>query len=98
MTAIEPLTSAPLVQIARALRRGQVSPVELLDAYTRRIQEAAGLRAYITPPDERAQQEARRAERRLSRQSALPAALRLRPVKAAARPVGPPAEPARPGA
>ena len=66
MTAAEPLTSAPLVQIARSLRRGQVSPVELLEAYTRRIQEAVGLRAYITPPDERTRQDARRAERRLS--------------------------------
>jgi aspartyl-tRNA(Asn)/glutamyl-tRNA(Gln) amidotransferase subunit A len=67
MPSVERLTSAPLVQIASALRRRQVSPVELVDAYTRRIEAAAGLRAFITPPDERARREAQRAERRLSR-------------------------------
>jgi len=58
MPSVERLTSAPLVQIASALRRRQVSPVELVDAYTRRIEAAAGLRAFITPPDERARREA----------------------------------------
>ena len=67
MPSVERLTSAPLVQIASALRRRQVSPVELVDAYTRRIEAAASLRAFITPPDERARREAQRAERRLSR-------------------------------
>jgi len=68
MAAAEPLTSAPLVQIARALRRRQVSPVELVDAFTRRLEAAAGLRAFITPPDERARREAQRAQRRLSQE------------------------------
>ena len=67
MTAPEPLTSAPLVEVAGSLRRRQVSPVELVDAYARRIAEAEGLRAYITVPDEGARREAQRAERRLSR-------------------------------
>jgi aspartyl-tRNA(Asn)/glutamyl-tRNA(Gln) amidotransferase subunit A len=67
MPSVERLTSAPLVQVASALRRRQVSPVELVDAYAGRIEAAAGLRAYITPPDERARREAQRAERRLSR-------------------------------
>jgi aspartyl-tRNA(Asn)/glutamyl-tRNA(Gln) amidotransferase subunit A len=67
MASVEALTSAPLVQIASALRRRQVSPVELVDAYARRIEATAGLRAYITPPDERARREAQRAEQRLSR-------------------------------
>jgi aspartyl-tRNA(Asn)/glutamyl-tRNA(Gln) amidotransferase subunit A len=67
MPSVEALTSAPLVQIASSLRRRQVSPVELVDAYARRIAATAGLRAYITPPDERARREAQRAERRLSR-------------------------------
>ena len=67
MPSVERLTSAPLVQIASALRRRQVSPVELVDAYTRRIEAAASLRAFITPPDERARREAQRAKRRLSR-------------------------------
>src|ERR1700694_1186198 len=65
MAPVEPLTSAPLVQIARSLRRGQVSPVELMDAFSRRIEAATGLRAYITLPDERARREAQRAQRRL---------------------------------
>jgi len=72
MPAAEALTSAPLVQVARALRRRQVSPVELVDAYQRRIGEARSLRAYITLPDERARREAQRAERRLSRGEAGP--------------------------
>ena len=66
MRAAEPLTSAPLVQVARSLRQRQVSPVELVDAYTRRIEEAGALHAYITVPDERARREAQQAERRLA--------------------------------
>src|ERR1700704_4847239 len=66
MPSVEALASAPLVQIARSLRRRQVSPVDLVDAYNGRIEATAGLRAYITPPDERARREAQRAERRLS--------------------------------
>src|ERR1700687_398421 len=67
MTAAEARAAAPLVEIARSLRRRKVSPLELVDAYTRRIEQASGLHAFITPPGERARQAARRAERRLSR-------------------------------
>jgi aspartyl-tRNA(Asn)/glutamyl-tRNA(Gln) amidotransferase subunit A len=67
MAPVERLTSAPLVEVARSLRRRQVSPIELVDAYLRRIEETEGLRAYITVPAERARREARRAEQRLSR-------------------------------
>jgi aspartyl-tRNA(Asn)/glutamyl-tRNA(Gln) amidotransferase subunit A len=67
MTAPEPLTLAPLVQIARSLRRREVSPVELVDAYRRRIDAARGLNAFITSPGERTRREAQRAERRLAR-------------------------------
>ena len=67
MTAPEPLTSAPLHEIARSLRRRQVSPVELVDAFSRRIEAAQGLKAFITLPDERTRREAQRAERRLWR-------------------------------
>src|SRR5438132_2619943 len=67
MSTVEPLTSAPLVRVAGALRRRQVSPVELVDAYLRRVAETEGLRAFITVPEERARREARQAERRLSR-------------------------------
>lgn len=64
MAFSEALTSAPLVQIASALRRRQVSPVDLVDAYTPRIKRTAELRAFISAPDERARREAQRAERR----------------------------------
>jgi aspartyl-tRNA(Asn)/glutamyl-tRNA(Gln) amidotransferase subunit A len=67
MKAVESLTSAPLVETARALRRRKVSPLELVDAYSRGIEQASGLRPFITLPGERARQEARRAGRRLAR-------------------------------
>src|SRR6266849_1223983 len=66
MSPVEALASASLVQIAGLLRRRQVSPVELVDLYNRRIEAAAGLRAYISLPDEQARREAQWAERRLS--------------------------------
>src|ERR1700731_1346327 len=66
MRAVESLTSAPLVEIARALRQRKVSPLELVDAYSRRIEQASGLHAFITLPGERARQDARRAGRRLA--------------------------------
>ena len=65
MRAVEALTSAPLVEIARSLRQRKVSPLELVDAYSRRIEQASGLHAFITLPGERARQDARRAGRRL---------------------------------
>ena len=43
MTAAEALTAAPLVEIARSLRRRKMSPLELVDDYTRRIEQASGL-------------------------------------------------------
>ena len=67
MRAVEPLTVAPLIEIARSLRQRRVSPLELVDAYSRRIEAASGLHAFITPPGERVRQEARRAEGRLAR-------------------------------
>jgi len=66
MRALEALTSAPLVEIARSLRQRKVSPLELVDAYGRRIEQASGLHAFITLPGERARQDARRAGRRLA--------------------------------
>jgi hypothetical protein len=64
---LEALTVAPLVEIARSLRQRKVSPLELVDAYSRRIEQATGLHAFITLPGEGARQEARRAGRRLLR-------------------------------
>jgi aspartyl-tRNA(Asn)/glutamyl-tRNA(Gln) amidotransferase subunit A len=63
----ERLTEAPLVELAGALRRRKVSPVELVDAYLRRIDQARDLCAYITPPDGAARRHAQRAEARLLR-------------------------------
>ncbi|HEX9094472.1 MAG TPA: amidase [Candidatus Dormibacteraeota bacterium] len=67
MTAVEALTAAPLVEIARSLRQRRVSPIELVDAYRDRIEQASSLHAFITLPGERARQDARRAEGRLAR-------------------------------
>src|SRR5437870_6266896 len=67
MASAKPLTSAPLVQIASLLRRRRLSPVELVDAYTRRIAASAELHAFITPPGAPVRREAQRAERRLAR-------------------------------
>ena len=67
MRSAEPLTSASLVQVASLLRRRRLSPVELVDAYTRRIAASAELHAFITPPGAPVRREAQRAERRLAR-------------------------------
>src|SRR2546429_1183182 len=67
MASAKPLTSAPLVQIASLLRRRRLSPVELVDAYARRIAASAELHAFTTPAGEQARREAQRAERRLAR-------------------------------
>ncbi len=64
------LAAAPLAQVAAALRRRTVSPLELLEAYQRRIGPAAELRAFITPPGERARREAQRAQQQLARRQA----------------------------
>jgi aspartyl-tRNA(Asn)/glutamyl-tRNA(Gln) amidotransferase subunit A len=72
MRTVEALTSAPLVEIARALRQRQLSPLELVDAYIRRNEQASGLHAFITPPGEQARRDARRAGRRLAQRESAP--------------------------
>src|SRR3989475_8841075 len=67
MASPERLTSAPLVQIAALLQRRRLSPVELVDAYTGRIEAAGDLHALSTPPGGPPGGEAQRAEQRLSR-------------------------------
>src|SRR2546430_1141604 len=64
------LAAAPLAQVAAALRRRTESPLELLEAYQQRIEPAAELRAFITPPGERARREAQRAQQQLARRQA----------------------------
>src|SRR2546423_3368388 len=67
MGSAEPLTSAPLVQIAGSVRRRRLAAVEVVGAYTQRIAASAELHAFITPPGKGTRQEAQRAERRLAR-------------------------------
>src|SRR3989475_7159068 len=61
------LATAPLAQLATALRRRTISPLELLDAYQQRIERSADLRAFITPPGEQARRAAQRAQQQLGR-------------------------------
>jgi aspartyl-tRNA(Asn)/glutamyl-tRNA(Gln) amidotransferase subunit A len=67
-----PLATASMAELARALRRRTVSPVELFDAYRERAQRKQELQAFITLPDERARREAKRAQQRLARREAGP--------------------------
>lgn len=69
--AVEPLP-ASMVQIAQALRRRSVSPIELARSYMKRIEDGRRLRAFITPPGDAALREARRAGDRLARGKAGP--------------------------
>src|SRR3989449_5692406 len=61
------LATAPVAQLATALRRRTISPLELLDADQQRIERSADLRAFITPPGERARRAAQRAQQQLAR-------------------------------
>lgn len=61
------VVDAPLVEVARALRRRDLSPVDLVDLYMGRIRHGRGLRAFITPPGLAARRDARRAEQALLR-------------------------------
>src|SRR2546425_6735658 len=67
MAPPQTLATAPLAQVATALRRRTISPLELLDAYQERIERSADLRAFITPPGEQARRAARRAQQQLGR-------------------------------
>src|SRR5438132_8589721 len=64
------LATAPLAQVAAALRRRTVSPLELVDAYQERIERTANLRAFITPPGQGGSREAQRAKQQLARHGA----------------------------
>jgi len=64
------LTAAPLAAVAAALRQRTISPLELVDAYQERIEAAAELRAFITPPGDQARPDAKRAQQRLARREA----------------------------
>jgi aspartyl-tRNA(Asn)/glutamyl-tRNA(Gln) amidotransferase subunit A len=62
---VDDLCDAPLRQVALALRRRSVSPVDLVRAYLARIEQTERLHAFITVTGEQALREARAAERRL---------------------------------
>jgi aspartyl-tRNA(Asn)/glutamyl-tRNA(Gln) amidotransferase subunit A len=60
------LTRLSLVDAASAVRRGEVSPVELTEAYLARIEAVdPGVHAYLTVTASRARDDARRAEREI---------------------------------
>ncbi len=69
---VDALCDAPLTEVARSLRRRAVSPVELVDAYLERIDQAQRLRAFITVTRDAARRQARAAERQLRRGEAGP--------------------------
>jgi aspartyl-tRNA(Asn)/glutamyl-tRNA(Gln) amidotransferase subunit A len=61
------LTRLSLVDAASAVRRGELSPVELTEAYLARIEAVdAAVHAYLTVTASRARQDARRAEREIA--------------------------------
>jgi aspartyl-tRNA(Asn)/glutamyl-tRNA(Gln) amidotransferase subunit A len=64
---LEELAQAPLHTIIAALRRLEISPVELVDTYLDRIQRAEGLFAFITVSPRAARMQARAAAVRLAR-------------------------------
>ena len=66
------LCDAPLTEVVARLRRKEVSPVELVDAYLRRIDRQAGLKAFITVTGPLARRQAAAAERRLMRGDSAP--------------------------
>ena len=68
----EELVYRPITELARLIREGRVSPVELTQAYLERIEKHDGtLRAYITVLGEDALREARAAEQAVARGDAL---------------------------
>jgi len=65
----------PAVDLAAAIRRRRVSPVEVVEAVLRRIESLAHLNAYVTVDAEGARRAARAAERALGRKDARPGPL-----------------------
>jgi aspartyl-tRNA(Asn)/glutamyl-tRNA(Gln) amidotransferase subunit A len=61
------LTRLSLVDAASAVRRGELSPVELTEAYLARIEAVdPGVHAYLTVTAARARDDARRAEQEIA--------------------------------
>jgi aspartyl-tRNA(Asn)/glutamyl-tRNA(Gln) amidotransferase subunit A len=69
---LEDLAQAPVHTIMAALRRLDVSPVELVDTYLERIRRAEGLGAFITVSPRTARLQARAAATRLARRDPAP--------------------------
>ena len=59
--------TASMVEVAQALRRRSLSPLELAREYVASIEHGTTMHAFITPPGEAALREARRAGERLTR-------------------------------
>src|SRR5207245_1358468 len=66
------LCDLPLTEVVASLRRRTVSARELVDAYLRRIEGQAGLKAFITVTGPRARRQAAAADRRLARRESAP--------------------------
>ena len=66
------LCDAPLTEVVASLRRRKVSARELVDAYLRRIERQAGLKAFITITGPLARRQAAAADERLARRDEAP--------------------------
>jgi aspartyl-tRNA(Asn)/glutamyl-tRNA(Gln) amidotransferase subunit A len=62
MTAPGGLTALSIGEVGALVRSGEVSPIELTDAYLDRIEQFAWLNAYVTVSADQARQEAERAQ------------------------------------
>lgn len=65
-------TTASMVELAQALRRRSLAPLELARSYLAEIEAGARLHGFITPPGEAALREARRCGERLARRDVGP--------------------------
>src|SRR5918996_1191609 len=73
MDSLEDLAFADATELALLLRTREISPVELVELFIRRIDAANDLlRAFVTVDDDGALRAARAAEQRLSQGGALP--------------------------
>ena len=67
MSALPDLTLAAMMEVAQALRRRSISPLELARQYLAQIEDGGRLHAFISPPDATSIRQARHAGERLAR-------------------------------
>ena len=61
MSALPDLTLAAMMEVAQALRRRSISPLELARQYLAQIEDGGRLHAFISPPDATSIRQARHA-------------------------------------